>query len=205
MANHVNTHVNFEKISDEGKSFLINLYKTRVRTGEGSQSWFPDLFVDGEELTYEMSEQYDYTVSNIGSKWSYIEEFDEDFCSMNIVSAWSCPDDGLIKLVEMVAQVDPDVVAYVSYEDECPNFVGAQVMTRFGIEENQEWDNEELREIAMEQIEGLAEHWDPEEEEFSDDGQDMLWEHQWEIINELQEQFLQTEGQFYLDGEHNAE
>src|SRR6056300_572967 len=202
MANHVSTHVDFQKISDEGKAFLVNLYKTRVRTGDGQQGWFPDFFVDGENLTYEQSEQYDYTIDNIGAKWSYIEDFDEEYATMNIISAWSVPDDGLIKLMQMIGEVDPDVVAYVRYEDEMPNFVGAQVMTKGGIEEYCQWESEEVLEECFSQVEGLREHWDEEDEEWrTDEGQEMYWENMWEIINELQEGFLEEEGSFYLNGD----
>lgn len=202
MANHVSTHVDFQKISDEGKAFLNKLYEDRVRK---ENHWFPDFFVDGENLTYEQSEQYDYTIDNIGAKWSYIEDFDPEYSTMNITSAWSCPDEGLIKLMEMIGEVDPDVVAYVRYEDEMPNFIGAQVMTANGIEEYMQIESEDLMEKIFDEVEGLREHWDEDEMEFDDEGQDMYYENMWDIINDLQETFLDEEGQFYLDGEHNAE
>lgn len=204
MANHVSSHLNFERISDEGKEFVRKLVKDRLRT-EGDHNWFPDLFVDGTELTYEQSEQYAWTIENIGAKWSFIEEFDEDFLSFNIQSAWSPPIEGVVKLLEMISEVDPDVVAFLTYEDEMPNFIGVASFTCEGLNDQCEWDWDELRDIMMAEIDGLASHWDEEEEDFDDEGRDLMWEHQWEIFNDLQEEWRQNEAKWLFDNENEEE
>ena len=42
MANHVNTHVRFEKLNDAGKAKLQELY-SRIRNESGYE-WFSDIF-----------------------------------------------------------------------------------------------------------------------------------------------------------------
>lgn len=204
MANHVSNHIEFSKINDEALAFLKDLYEKRVRK---ESNWFPDFFVDGETLTYEESEQYSWTCENIGPKWSYIEEFDIDGRGgMNVISAWSCPDDGISKLVDMLGQLDPEIVVSVRYEDEGPNFVGAAIYTANGLEEYAEWEYKEIAERVMDEVEGLRENYNEEDEDFIDDeSREIMWDNQWEIINDMQNEFFEEELDYYLEGHNNAE
>jgi len=202
MANHVATYVRFEKLNDAGLERLNNLMSERVRGEEDGEGWFPDLFVDGTDVTYDMVEEYGWTTENVGAKWCHIENYDPDDGSFSLNSAWATPETGLEKLMEMVGEVDPDLVAYISYTDEMPNFIGANVMTKDGVEEYEEWSYDELRDIMLERVEGLKDEYDAETEEFTEEGNDMFWEYQYEIIEELQDSFLNEEGPFYVNGEH---
>jgi len=56
MANNVHFSVTIHQINDEARAKLKELF-SRVRTDNNYQ-WFGDVFVDGEELTYEESEKY---------------------------------------------------------------------------------------------------------------------------------------------------
>lgn len=190
MANHVHTHVNFHRISDAGKEVLKELY-SRVRKGE-TYEWFSDMFVDGEEgsPTYEEAGQYTFTHEYVGPKWCYFEEFGEDYFTME--SAWSWPETGVEWVFEQVGKVDPDFVAYVTYEDECPNFAGVYVYNNDGVYDGFEDDYEEIRQYMMENVEGLAEEWNEEDEEFSDEGQDLYSEMIWETISDYQMDFVHS-------------
>ena len=123
MANNVNFVISFDKINNKAKELLNSLYD-RIRT-DGEHSWFFDIFVDGKILTYEAASQYSWSNQNIGPKWCYLEEWDEE----RIVgtSAWSAPDIGLKKLLGILEKEDPNIVTSISYEDEVPDFVGAQL------------------------------------------------------------------------------
>ena len=202
MANHVSTYVRFEKLNDAGLERLNNLVSERVRGEEDGEGWFPDLFVDGTDVTYDMVEEYNWTTDNVGAKWCHIENYDTLDGSFSLNSAWATPEAGLEKLMEMLGEVDPDLVAYVSYIDEMPNFVGANVMTKDGVEEYEEWTYDELRDIMLDRVEGLKDEYDAETEEFTEEGNDMFWEHQYEIVEDLQNTFLDEEGPFYVNGEH---
>ena len=129
MANHVETYVRFEKLNDAGLERLNNLVSERVRGEEDGEGWFPDLFVDGTDVTYDMVEEYGWTTDNVGRKWLYIESYDADDGSFTLNSAWATPEAGIEKLMEMVGEADPDLVAYISYMDEMPNFVGSRLFS----------------------------------------------------------------------------
>lgn len=205
MANHVSSHLWFERLSDEGKAFLDNLVKTRLRTGKDSGNWFPDLFVDGETITYEQTEQYAWTTEHIGPKWSYIEEYDDSDGRMNIMSAWSAPTEGVEKLMSMIGEVDPNVLAFLSYEDEMPNFIGVASFNADGQIDFEDWDYEDIRNGLMHENADLAAEWDAEEEEFSDEGTELLWEYQWDYINDLQDDWVKGEIEWLNESEQGDE
>jgi hypothetical protein len=184
MANHVNTYVRFYEINDEAKAKLQEMY-SRVREDQ-NYKWFSDIFVDGAEgsPTYEETEQYSWTTENIGPKWCYFEDYDED--GFSCTSAWSAPEQGLIKLLEILEEYDPNMITTFQYEDEAPNFFGAYVYEGSELYDGREDDDEEIREL----IEGLhpeiTEHWDEENEEWSDEGRDIWHDNIWSDIGDVQ-------------------
>lgn len=192
MANYVNTSVTFHKINDQGKKVLEELY-SRVRK-DNKHEWFSDIFVDGQEgsPTYEESEKYDFTLDEIGPKWCYFQDFEEDF--FNTVSAWSWPETGVEWIFDKVASVDPDFVAYVTYEDEMPNFIGACVYDKDGLvdalEDESDEIRNEIRDYMLEEVEGLVDEWNEDEQEFTDEGDEIFNENMWEWISDRQMQFV---------------
>ena len=162
MANHVHTVIEFHKINDEAKAKLISMVG-RCREGEYGRKWFGDLFVN-EDLTYEMVEQYSWTTENIGPKWCYIEEFDEDALMMITNSAWSAPEDGVGKLVEILNTYDDNIVWSIKYEDEMPNFIGAYVYLNDDCIDGAQDEIDEIIDAIFEEHPNLKEHWDEDEE-----------------------------------------
>jgi hypothetical protein len=174
MANNVNTHVRFVRLNDAGKAKLQELY-SRVRTN--TYEWFSDMF----GLDPEVTDKYDWNCENVGPKWCYFEEREEDF--FTTISAWSYPEKGLMWLMEELGKVDPDVLAYVTYEDEMPNFFGCWFFESDGIYDGQEWDSEEIEEMMREAYPELREL---NEEEQSDQYWDIWSENIWELVAEKQ-------------------
>lgn len=208
MANHVTTRVDISGFTEDARQKMVEAFE-RVRSSENSwgRGWFADVFVDGEELTFDMVEKYDWAVENIGAKWSYIEDMeyseDSDVISFSIVSAWSYPEAGVIRFCEeFVAPYSENFIAQVIYEDEMPNFIGASVINVDGVYDNEEWDWDYIENAVIERAPELAEMKD-EDGDFTDEGRDILWEHQWEVIRELQDDFIQgaIEGINYVDDE----
>jgi PAS domain-containing protein len=185
MANNVNTLVYFQEISEEGKSRLAELC-SRIRKEDGYREWFADMFVDGQEGSpiYEQTETYDWMVENVGSKWAYVEDYEEEM--LRVISAWSAPLNGIEWLSREIGKVDPNVIIHVQYEDEMPNFIGCAVYDRDGQYEMWEWEWEEIREIMHSEIPELLEHWDAEEEEGDEEYNDMLFDNIWEMVETLQ-------------------
>lgn len=181
MANYVNFCVSFDQINEAAKSKLKELYG-RIRNEEGSQAWFSDMFVEGD-LTYEQTSKYEWTTANIGPKWCYLEDFDED--SMHGTSAWCYPEEGIIKLLEILYELDPFLITSVTYEDEGPNFAGCVIF-----QGDEQWDGfeddyDEIREYVIRSSETLTEDsWDDEMEEWADgEAEDTFQEEIWECIS----------------------
>jgi len=184
MANHVHTYVEFHRINDEGKALLQELY-SRVRK-DGNHEWFADIFVDGKDgsPSYEETEKYEFTYEHVGPKWSYFEEFGENYFIME--SAWSWPETGVEWIFDQVSEVDPSFIAHVTYEDEMPNFAGVYVYNSDGIVDGYEDDAEEIRDLLLNTVDGLMDEWDREEQEFTEEGEEMYQENIWEEINNAQ-------------------
>jgi len=185
MANHVNTHVRFEKINDAGRAKLQELY-SRIRPEDGGYEWFSDMW----GLEKDVTDKYDWNCENVGPKWCYFEDRDED--AFTTISAWSPPENGLIWLFEQIAQADPDFIASVFYEDEMPNFFGIHVYNAEGMVDGSEWEGEEITEMMKETIPELAElneETDSEKywEVWSDNIWDLIAEKQYEVFKEIME------------------
>ena len=182
MANHVNTNVAFHRISDEGKAKFQEIM-SRVRKSDRNHEWFGDLWVDGEDgsPTYEETEKYDWTCDNIGPKWCYFDEVDEDY--FRLTSAWNYPELGLAWLAEQIGEVDPSVIITATFEDEMPNFYGVGVFTSDGVYDAVLVEYEELVNDMNAQYPELLELYDEENdaadqsEEYDEMFRDLMWEH----------------------------
>ena len=192
MANHVHFHIEFKQINDEAKAKLNELY-SRIRSSDqenyNGHQWFSDMFVEGD-LTYKDTEQYSWTTANIGPKWCYLEEFDTD--SMYGFSAWGAPQEGLEKLLTILAEHDPNIVTLFSYEDESPNFAGACVFDGEHAHDWVEWNFEEIRDYVIEDSEVLnGDCYDVVEDEWdNEESEDTFYEEIWETINMKQHDFF---------------
>jgi hypothetical protein len=178
MANHVNTHVRFEKLNDAGKAKLQELY-SRIRKEEKDYEWFSDIFGLNKELT----DLREWNLENVGPKWCYFEDRGEDY--FNTVSAWSFPQPGLEWLFEQIASVDPTFIASVFYQDEMPNFFGVYVYDKDGMVDGCEWGEDgEITELMHEMVPALREL---DEEEQSEVYSDLWCENIWELVEEKQQ------------------
>lgn len=188
MANHVHFAVEFHQMNDAAKEKLKELY-SRVRT-DGTYRWFGDIFVDGEELTYEQSEKYEWTTDQIGPKWCYLEDYDED--GFNGEAAWSAPEQGLEKLLEILEEYDSNIISSITYEDEAPNFIGAYVYLGSECYDGFEDEYDELRDRVIAESETLTEEsWNEDEEDWADeDAEDTFREEMWEVISGAQYEII---------------
>ena len=177
MANHVHSYISFYSINEAATEKLRELVG-RVRQDNGYR-WFGDLFVDGENLTYEQSEKYEWTTDFIGPKWCYIEDLDiEDEAPYYMVteSAWIPPEQGLGNLLDILKELDPNMVTSITYEDEMPNFVGWSVYKGSDMEDGCELDENEIPEMVFNSYPHLRDHWDKEEAEWKTDEEGNLTE-----------------------------
>ena len=123
MANSVTFRVSFEQINKPATERLKEMFSRF----QDSDCNFGDMFVDGKEgsPTYEETDSRSWYTDNIGSKWCYLEEYDEEGIFGR--SAWAAPWEGLHWLADQLGELDPELLMNVSYEDEGPNFVGWMV------------------------------------------------------------------------------
>ena len=132
---------------------------------------------------------YNKMCEEIGAKWAYANDWDEDFVS--VYSAWS----PVIEWCEMVARVvgaaDSEAEFILTYEDEMPNFVGVASFTKHGLDDQSEIDHDEIREKCINDYSELAEFWDEDEEDWKegteDEANELMWEVQHDVIHEWQE------------------
>jgi hypothetical protein len=181
MANHVNTNVDFYRITDEGKAKLQEMI-SRVRKDQNYE-WFSDLWVDGEKgsPTYEESMQYSWTCENVGPKWCYFDEVEDT--RFRLTSAWNYPEAGLAWLSRQIGKVDPTVIMTATFEDEMPNFYGVGVFTADGVYDAVLIEYDELVDDLNAQYPELLELYDEEQdptdqsEEYDEMFRDLMWEH----------------------------
>jgi hypothetical protein len=183
MANHVNSYIEFVEINDLAKQ-KWNEMCSRIKCEDTTDIWFGYLFTN-EDISKEMTETYEWTRNNIGPKWCYIDNIDED--GFSTVSAWSAPEIGLEKLLQILEQYDPNMITTFKYEDEMPNFFGCYVYKGSEMIDGREDEDEEIHEMMLNNVDGLITHWNPEEEEFTEEGYDIWNEKVWEEINMIQE------------------
>ena len=199
MANHVHFSVNFHRINDAAKGKLKEMFG-RIRE-DGNYRWFSDMFVEGD-TTYEMVEKYDWTCEQIGPKWSYLEDYDaEGEPYFNGEAAWSAPTNGLIKLLGILKEYDPKIIATMTYEDEMPNFVGGDVFYSDYLYEGVEYDWDEIIDMVIEDSETLTEEsYNKDEEEWVDeDAEDTFRDEMWEVINDKTWDFCMEEVKYIQD------
>ena len=179
MANHVNTHVRFEKLNDAGKAKLQELY-SRIRAKEKDYEWFSDIFGLDKELT----DLREWNIEHVGAKWCYFEDRDEDY--FNTVSAWSFPQAGLQWMFEQIKEVDPDFIASVFYQDEMANFFGVYIYDKDGMVDGCEWGEDgEITELMHEMVPSLAEL---DEEEQSEVYWEIWTDNIWDLVHDKQQQ-----------------
>ena len=185
MANHVDGYLSIQANEEGMKAFKTIIDKLSDKQAEGEPTWgevhLGDLFfddLDDERLTR------DWMCDNIGAKWAYAREWDED--GMSMYSAWGPCGEFAEWVVKEVCKADPDATGRLEYQDEMPNYIGVATYNKEGMEDDTciEWD--EIQEICMEQDPELKELWDEDNGEWKDEeaAYDLLWEIKWDVASE---------------------
>jgi hypothetical protein len=198
MANHVNTYVSLVFDNEEaGKAKLQELYSRLDGWGDENKYDWDLCGIFGVPETDELDEHgnatgpgtYSWNIEHMGAKWAYIEDADEE--SFRIMSAWGVPTDAVEFIVKELAEVDPDVRAEITAEDEFPNWVYAAVADSDGIYDAEEWQWEEIIEHLRDTYTEISSGWDEENDDFSDNdageaARDFMYDVLWEEISEWQ-------------------
>src|SRR6056300_1333548 len=166
MANHVNSYLRFHEVNEAGLEVLKKLFERFEKHRKDYECHLGFAFVDNQD-------DIDSTLMNekVGAKWAYVQDWDEH--GMSMYSAWRQPEEFVQYVVESVAEADPKSIAILTYEDEMPNFIGADIYY------------DQIRENLCRRYEDLNEQWDADDEEWLDDG-DLYFEYIWDYIEEWQ-------------------
>ena len=201
MANHVNFNIRFAKVNDEAKEVWKKLTGRLVK--ENYEYWMGDMWVyEDAGVSKDDVRQYSWTTENLGPKWCYITDFDEDGCQG--YSAWSPPEQGLNWILAQMAEVDPKMITEFTYEDEGPNFFGAYVYEGEEMVDGAEWDWDELITLVIKDNSELEGKYNEEDQEFIDDeSQDLFYEVMWETVHDEQTRII-SDAEKYIQKEQDA-
>ena len=191
MANHVTTTVRFEGFNEAAILRLNELY-ANVRDDQ-DHKWFSDLFVS-KETPYETLDTRSWNVDNVGAKWNYFEDYDND--GFQLTSAWDSPSEGIKKVIDELYDVCNNFLTISTYEDEFPNFIGIQIWKGNKLIEDEmiQWEN--IIEHAQDKFPELAGQWDEEEgnwktEEAEDFWSDVQWEFYYDLLDDIEQETRQ--------------
>ncbi len=183
MANNVNTYVTFNRISEEGQKKLEELYKRLEGWNEEHTYSFNFHSIFGLPESDGGPGSYNWNIDNIGAKWCYLESPSDGGFSTE--SAWSVPWDGINYVMTEIHKVDPTLFATVVYEDEMPNFVGWATWHDESWDEGREWDWDEMEKEMLDMHEDLREQYIEEDEDYTDEGRELLWEYTRDFIDDV--------------------
>ena len=182
MANHVNSYLQFRSVNEEGKKVIQNIVERFDKHKNNHECPLAYTFVDNlDDIDMEFMHE------NVGAKWAYAQDWDTDGFSM--VSAWSIPEAFVLHVVEKVGDVDPNSIAILTYEDEMPNFIGVDIYIGGDTFDGEELSDDEVREELLSRYTELAELWDEDEEDWTDDGE-AYFDHLWDFIDTWQNEFI---------------
>jgi hypothetical protein len=182
MANHVNTILQLHTTEEGKKRFEEIVSRISTLNDKDVYSHNAEELFDSDDMG-----SYDGNINNMGAKWVTVDEFEEDH--LHLTSAWTVPDGILEMLAKEIFEVDSNSTITVEYEDEMPNFVGVALYKggRLHDQEHFEWDEIKNK---LNEIPELTVHWNEEEEDWSDEGRDIMFEYLWEITREMQDDAL---------------
>jgi len=126
-------------------------------------------FYDNVELGESGGVMNSWSLDNLGSKWTVFSDAwgNGEFV---IESAWYRPKEFFIHLYKLMAEIDPDVVIEVKYEDEGYDPIGAVVIKK--------------------DVDGTPCYWEEEDNEIEDPTEDMDWDD--ENYDQTQMEFMES-------------
>ena len=184
MANHVNTYIRFTGLTPETVSKLKERFEP-IEFGTSIGAFFTNV-----EYTH------DFFFEHIGSKWCTLEDYDigDDYADINVTSAWSYPNKLVESLNQFVAETQEEFKTTTTYEDEMPNFFGAEIYLDGDLQDCVEYDDEEIDDLLCETDEKFAELYqrysEDDDEEAEEEMYDLKNELIWEMISEKQCELL---------------
>lgn len=125
MANNLRSMVNV--IANDEVTAMIEEKVKGIKYNDIAS--FAQAFYENVEMSGNDGVMNSWSVDNMGSKWNYLSDRwgGGEFV---MESAWYPPKEFFIHLYKMVAEMDPEAIIEVQYEDETYNPVGAFVIKK---------------------------------------------------------------------------
>ena len=184
MANHVNGYVSIRTISEEGQQVWDKIVSDlEAKRGEGEYEVHLGHFIFED---FDNDWDFNRMCDEIGAKWAYVTDMDES--GMSMYSAWSPVGEFVDTVAKMIGEVDPSIQIVLTYEDEFPNFVGVATFTKDGLDTDNVLESDEIMVLMKMHEPELEELWDEDNEEWKDEDRawELIYEIQWDIINNWQ-------------------
>ena len=178
MANHVQNSITVST-NEAGQAVWNKLIAILDEAKDPNAGWGMEVSLHNlfEERPNDDELTRDWMCDNVGAKWAYAQDWDESF--LNVQSAWSPVAQFAEYVSAQISAVDPDAILTMTYEDEFYNFVG---VARFEHGEevfDSHIEYDELLERLRNNVSELAELWDEDEEDWTDEdaAQDLISEY----------------------------
>jgi hypothetical protein len=184
MANHVSGYITLENASEEGQkvwdTFVLGTIAENRDNYETHLGHFLFEEKDGEFVDWDFNRMCE----EVGAKWAYATDADES--GFAYYSAWS-PLNALCEMIsQKIGEVDKDFRLIMTYEDEMPNFVGCAIYDHSGQDEEAYMEHDDLLQLLMEEDAELKALYDEDEGDWKDGKE----EEAWEILHEIQYDFI---------------
>jgi len=164
MANHVTTNISITGLTEDTLQYFKSLCGHLKGTHIGNYLF--DLEDDVSYHSEKLAVQYLYDeinedtpydsqwmYDNVGAKWCNLEDIEiyNDELTIQTVSAWSYPREFVEYLLTVIEEKQTEYKAFVTYDDEMPNFFGCEVYVDGACADGEEWVEDEIDDLLSEQ------------------------------------------------------
>lgn len=178
MANHVNTRIWIVEGNDDAHKAMSRINQSHLDLKEDYNHQVPSFAMWDETLALYDAENWSELSSQVGSKWCYVEDWDDED-SITFMSAWGTPDGIVERIANEIMGADPNAIVAYASDDEGPNWVSTGVYADGELYDEETIDSDEYADNDIklwwdEDVEGCE-----EPDDFEAD-----WEKLWELLDD---------------------
>ena len=177
MANHVITRVWIAEGNEAAHQVMAQINQRHLDIKEEWSHQVPTFALFEDTLEAYNKEDYMYVGTEIGTKWSYIYDWDDED-SISLESAWGTPEGAIERIYKELEAVDENVIVAYTSEDEGPNWVASGVYSDGELFDEETIDSDEFPDL------GIKLWWDEDEDGEEPDDFEPNWEALYDIMDE---------------------
>lgn len=189
FTHRVTTNLEFRRLNEAATSHWLSLFREPLTRSDEGLPWLDSVIArctdDSEATTDTFSN--DWRQEHMGCSWCYFEELNA--AGVRLFSAKVYCDSAVQALISELAQIDPNLIAVVSYTHDSPDFAGWEVYLGDESINGNEFDRDEIEEFILEDNPELNElDEDERSEQLKSIFDDAVWEaidtRRWDEIEE---------------------